>query len=433
MNRYKKVIPIVAMRLCLALIFSGTSFAYDASGTNQTFNPGEQNFISLKLLAEDTSLLIGNTVRLKAQFSGPIRPCTDSLCTATLYRYINDTADSSDDSALTVTLQSVTHQMQLMPDDNRILLYVATYDVKANEIGTHSVHVRVNGTLRGQFKISKKDFTVMPADCTQKIGKDGKIYMDCDRNDEVIVDNDEQDDDWPQVCTPEVCDGIDNDCDNEVDETGCDQPNNCVPALYHLDLDGDGYGGSLKDVMACEPPAGYVTDGSDCDDHNYTIHPGATEICDDGIDNDCDGTMDEGCITPPVDKDQDGYPVDEDCDDNNAAVYPGTEEICDGLDNDCNGQIDDSESCTDQAPVITPNINESPLPTAPPVGPFVPVTPPQPAQANQLSGGYMLGGSGCQLDKNTTAKHRDPLPVILSSLLFLLVVPRWLTHKLINK
>jgi hypothetical protein len=385
---------------------------------------------------------VNGTKQLKAEFSGSIRPCTDSLCTGTLYHYVNDVADSTDDTALTVTLQSVTHRMQLMPDGGKVLFYTALYDVYGNSDGLHSVAVRVNGTLRGQFKMDKKDFTVMPADCTQKIGKNGQIYMDCDRPEPVedtenTTDNDELDDDWPQVCTPEVCDGVDNDCDGQSDEDCSPTPENCTPTLYHLDLDGDGYGGTLKDVTACEAPSDlYVTDGSDCNDHNYTIHPGATEICDDGIDNDCDGEAEEGCVVPAEDKDQDGFSVDVDCDDNNAAVHPGADEACDGLDNDCNGQIDDSESCVVQTPVITPNINESPVPTgamAGPVGPFVPVTPATPSQSNQINGGYMLGGSGCQLDKKATGKHRDPLPVIVSALLFLLVVPRWLTHRLMDE
>jgi len=91
----------------------------------------------------------------------------------------------------------------------------------------------------------------------------------------------------------EVCDGIDNDCDGEVDE-GVTNP-------YYEDADGDGYGlSTYGPVMTCSPPAGYVSNNLDCDDSDASIYPGAVEVCD-GIDNDCDGEVDEGsvCNTAP--------------------------------------------------------------------------------------------------------------------------------------
>ena len=45
----------------------------------------------------------------------------------------------------------------------------------------------------------------------------------------------------------------------------------------------------------------------------------------------------------PVDDDGDGSPYGQDCDDTNEAVYPGADEICDGLDNDCDGGIDEGK------------------------------------------------------------------------------------------
>ena len=107
------------------------------------------------------------------------------------------------------------------------------------------------------------------------------------------------------------------------------------------DLDGDGEGD------ACDPDAdgdGSLGAVDDCNDLDPAIHPGAEEICDDGIDNDCDTLTDNddpecsGC----TDGDGDGYyaeggscgPVD--CDDANGFVNPGEPEHCDGLDNDCN-------------------------------------------------------------------------------------------------
>ncbi|MBK8081689.1 MAG: putative metal-binding motif-containing protein [Saprospiraceae bacterium] len=59
--------------------------------------------------------------------------------------------------------------------------------------------------------------------------------------------------------------------------------------------------------MACSPPSGYVTDNTDCNDNNVLINPGATEICN-GLDDDCDGGVDEGVQnTYYADVDNDSY------------------------------------------------------------------------------------------------------------------------------
>ena len=91
---------------------------------------------------------------------------------------------------------------------------------------------------------------------------------------------------------------------------------------------------------------GYFAEEDDCDDNNASVHPGAVEVCDDGIDNNCDGVIDEGCGGVCVDADGDGWCVEDgDCDDNDAHVYPGHPDKGgrwgrDGKDNDCNGVID---------------------------------------------------------------------------------------------
>ena len=78
-------------------------------------------------------------------------------------------------------------------------------------------------------------------------------------------------------------------------------------------------------------------DTVDCDDADATVYPGAPELAD-GLDNDCNGLVDDGTT---VDADGDGFDDTIDCDDADATAYPGASEVCDGLDNNCDGTPDD--------------------------------------------------------------------------------------------
>lgn len=88
----------------------------------------------------------------------------------------------------------------------------------------------------------------------------------------------------------EVCNGIDDNCDDVVDEDAAD-----AVTMYE-DRDGDGYGNPLASILACEGDStdGYVADNRDCRDSDPDINPDGREVCDEAnLDEDCDGLRDD--------------------------------------------------------------------------------------------------------------------------------------------
>jgi MYXO-CTERM domain-containing protein len=184
----------------------------------------------------------------------------------------------------------------------------------------------------------------------------------CDQPDDT-VGNDLDCDDSDGDINPngvEVCDGLDQDCDDVIDEAAADA------VIFYADGDDDGYGDDDRTLEDCEAPDGYVAEGGDCDDDAELTYPGADEYCDEA-DNDCDDAVDEDAVDASewyLDFDDDGYgdaavsveaceqPGNhvanaEDCDDRYTTVYPDATELCDGLDNDCDSFVD--EEATDDA------------------------------------------------------------------------------------
>jgi len=173
--------------------------------------------------------------------------------------------------------------------------------------------------------------------------QDGTLGLDCDDTDEAIHPD-----------ATETCDGVDQDCDGEIDDdaTGA--------TTWYADSDGDGYGDPVASTEACDAPTDHVADATDCDPDDGSIHPGADEVCD-GVDQDCDTEIDEDptdATTWYADSDGDGYgdpdspqaaceaPSDHvadgtDCGPADATIHPGADETCDGVDEDCDIQIDE--------------------------------------------------------------------------------------------
>jgi alpha-tubulin suppressor-like RCC1 family protein len=97
----------------------------------------------------------------------------------------------------------------------------------------------------------------------------------------------------------EDCDGIDNDCNGYVDELPGSTENGSAMGTFYRDDDGDSQGDPKQIKRACMQPQGYASEPGDCADHEPQWFTGATEICD-GLDNDCDGIVDEDVDLPAI-------------------------------------------------------------------------------------------------------------------------------------
>lgn len=153
-----------------------------------------------------------------------------------------------------------------------------------------------------------------------------------------------------------------------VDNVALEQKQGCDVMLY-VDGDMDGYGKPDAFLIACEHHDGYSQKNGDCDDAAAAIHPEATEVCDDTIDQNCNSYDSEPGCQKKWYRDSDGdtygdlensilagWPPEGyvanngDCRDDNPAIFPHAEERCDAIDNQCPGddgygKVDENSSC----------------------------------------------------------------------------------------
>jgi len=156
--------------------------------------------------------------------------------------------------------------------------------------------------------------------------------------------------------------GNDKPVDDHASEKILSIAHGCEGKFYYPDQDEDGFGDEKNAQLSCEPVSGFVEVGGDCKDDDADINPDAKEQCN-AIDDNCDGEADEG-LDPGLyypDEDGDGYgdgvgrfacknSFDDyvmergDCEPDDEDINPGADEIDNGIDDNCNGEIDEEDS-----------------------------------------------------------------------------------------
>ncbi|MCX7863001.1 MAG: putative metal-binding motif-containing protein [Bacteroidales bacterium] len=237
------------------------------------------------------------------------------------------------------------------PQNNNILFYNGTMWMPVDAATTICSYFQFYYADRDNDTYGDKYAAIFS--CTQPLG-----YVD---NNLDFNDNDST----INPTAPEICDGKDNNQDGIIDP---ENSLNCT--LFYYDADNDNYGLTNNFKCLCSAIGLYrAQNGGDCNDNDPNIKPNSSEMCN-NVDDNCNGLIDEenaiGCIIYYFDLDNDGFGVNNnfkclcspqgyyrtqtpgDCNDNNVNINPSKVEVCDGVDNNCNNQIDEegSQGCT---------------------------------------------------------------------------------------
>jgi hypothetical protein len=205
--------------------------------------------------------------------------------------------------------------------------------------------------------------------------------------------------------------------DDSANHNFVDIAHGCDGIMYFPDADGDGFGSEAGRELSCEPLIGLITVGGDCDDTEADVYLGAPELCNVRDDN-CDGQIDEG-LTGGLfypDADGDGFGANGaqtvfgcdgvvgfareqgDCDDANAAISPAVVEVANGIDDNCNREIDEpAPACADPS---LPGCAAGPAPAGTCPGPGCPGATPETA--------------GCRVSPGNSAGFGANLAAILT-------------------
>lgn len=186
------------------------------------------------------------------------------------------------------------------------------------------------------YDIDDDGYTICGGDCDDSsVGISPAVIESCngfDSNCDGLIDNNTD-------CYDDDGDGLSEDDGDCNDHNPDISPNESEVPANGID---DNCDGSIDFGAEDGDSDGYTEAAGDCNDQNYDVFPWAPELPD-GLDNDCDGTVDEG--TTLYDDDGDGYSEYQgDCDDGNTDVYPGSVELADWIDNDCDGTVDEGTS-----------------------------------------------------------------------------------------
>ena len=214
--------------------------------------------------------------------------------------FLDATVNDQEDPSSALVVEWISDADGLLHTQNADSNGTATVNIEGLSLGYHTLTARVTD-LSGLT--AERVIPIEVADCGQvfwypDLDQDGygdpnplTLFTGCSPPSLHVSQPGDCDDTNPLVYSgaTEYCNGYDDNCDGVVDEnTAADVQG------WYLDSDGDQYGQTATLVVSCYAPAHHVNTPGDCDDAAFSTHPGAIDICDDGIDQDCSG-IDESC------------------------------------------------------------------------------------------------------------------------------------------